>query len=135
MSRTVLWGRRVRITSATRRNIYMRSEPAGQRVTESVTSFIEKRLKIKANAGRVRWLDPRSARHWGSRQTHSGVGRASAQHSRHSMRRFKVRVRETTRRNGGVSMKFMVEELSAFLRDWRAPFRVLPDPRAVRYPL
>jgi RNA-directed DNA polymerase len=35
-------------------NIYVRSERAGQRVMESVTSFIEKRL------------DPRNARSWGS---------------------------------------------------------------------
>ena len=33
----------------THRNIYVRSERAGQRVMESVTRFISKRLKLKVN--------------------------------------------------------------------------------------
>ena len=39
----------VRFPSATRRNIYVRSERAGQRVMESITRFIRRKLKLKVN--------------------------------------------------------------------------------------
>jgi hypothetical protein len=42
-------GGRVRFPSATRRNIYVRSERAGQRVMESITRFITQKLKLKVN--------------------------------------------------------------------------------------
>jgi RNA-directed DNA polymerase len=44
------------------------------------------------------------------------------------MRRFKERVREITRRNRGISLKFMIEELSVFLRGWRAYFGFCQTP-------
>ena len=40
----------VKLPSATRRNIYVRSEAAGRRVMASITSFIERRLKLQVNA-------------------------------------------------------------------------------------
>jgi retron-type reverse transcriptase len=39
----------VKFPSATRRNIYVRSERAGQRVMESVKSFLSRRLRLKVN--------------------------------------------------------------------------------------
>ena len=40
----------MQVPSATRRNVYVRSEKAGQRVMESLTRFIERRLKLQVNA-------------------------------------------------------------------------------------
>src|SRR4051794_25189331 len=40
----------VQVPSATRRNVYVRSEKASQRVMESLTRFIERRLKLQVNA-------------------------------------------------------------------------------------
>ena len=40
----------VKLPRATRRNIYVRSERAGQRVMASVTDFIQRRLRLKVNA-------------------------------------------------------------------------------------
>ena len=39
----------VRFPRATHRNVYVRSERAGQRVMESVTRFITQKLKLKVN--------------------------------------------------------------------------------------
>ena len=40
----------VRSPRATHRNVYVRSEKAGQRVMASLTRFIERRLKLQVNA-------------------------------------------------------------------------------------
>ena len=40
----------VKLPSATRRNVYVRSEKAGHRVMASLTRFIEGRLKLQVNA-------------------------------------------------------------------------------------
>jgi RNA-directed DNA polymerase len=110
-------------------NIYVRSERAGQRVMESVTSFIEKRLKLKVNAQKSAVARPEERTFLGftfRRLGASPVLRRSI--APKAMRRFKGRVREITRRNRGVSMKCRVEELSAFLRGWRAYFGFCQTP-------
>src|SRR6266478_5463405 len=111
------------------RNIYVRSERAGQRVMESVTSFIEKRLKLKVNAQKSAVARPEERTFLGFTFRCLGappeLRRSIAPKA---LRRFKDRVREITRRNRGVSMKCMVEELSAFLRGWRAYFGFCQTP-------
>jgi RNA-directed DNA polymerase len=110
-------------------NIYVRSERAGQRVKESITSFIEKRLKLKVNARKSAVARPEERTFLGFTFTRLGdppePRRAIAPKA---LRRFKHRVREITRRNRGVSMKCRVEELSAFLRGWRAYFGFCQTP-------
>src|SRR5438128_1031940 len=110
-------------------NIYVRSERAGRRVMESVTSFIKKRLKLKVNAQKSAVARPEERTFLGFTFTRLGdspeLRRGIAPKA---LRRFKNRVREITRRNRGVSMKCMVEELSAFLRGWRAYFGFCQTP-------
>lgn len=110
-------------------NIYVRSERAGQRVMESTTSFIEKRLKLKVNARKSAVARPEERTFLGFTFTRLG---ASPELRRciapKALRRFKDRVRDITRRNRGVSMKCMVEDLSAFLRGWRAYFGFCQTP-------
>jgi len=47
-------------------------------------------------------------------------------------RRFKERIREITRRNRGVSLERMVEELSRYLRGWRGYFGFCETPSVLR---
>ena len=110
-------------------NIYVRSDRAGQRVMEGVTSFIEKRLKLKVNAQKSAVARPEERTFLGF--TFGRLGASPALRRRiapKALRRFKERVREITRRNRGVSMKCRVEELSAFLRGWRAYFGFCQTP-------
>jgi len=110
-------------------NIYVRSERAGLRVMESVTSFIEKRLKLKVNAQKSAVARPEERTFLGFTFKRLGEPpeprRAIAPKA---MRRFRKRVREITRRNHGISMKCRVEELSAFLRGWRGYFGFCQTP-------
>jgi RNA-directed DNA polymerase len=104
-------------------NIYVRSERAGKRVMERVTSFIEKRLKLKVNAQKSAVARPEERTFLGFTFTRlEGSCEPRRSIAPKALRRFKNRVREITYRNRGVSMKCMVEELSAFLRGWRAYF-------------
>ena len=110
-------------------NIYARSERAGQRVMESVTSFIEKRLKLKVNAQKSAVARPEERTFLGFTFRRLGASPALRRSiAPKAMRRLKERVREITRRNRGVSMKCRVEELSAFLRGWRAYFGFCQTP-------
>jgi RNA-directed DNA polymerase len=109
-------------------NIYVRSERAGLRVMESVTSF-KKRLKLKVNVQKSAVARPEERTFLGFTFKRLGESpeprRAIAPKA---TRRFKKRVREITRRNRGISMKCRVEELSAFLRGWRAYFDFCQTP-------
>jgi RNA-directed DNA polymerase len=110
-------------------NIYVRSERAGQRVMDSTTSFIEKRLKLKVNAQKSAVARPEERKFLGFTFKRFGeAGELRRTIAPKAMLRFKERVREITRRNRGVSMKCMVEELSAFLRGWRAYFGFCQTP-------
>ena len=61
-----IWeGGGVRFPSATRRNIYVRSETAGQRVMASVTRFIETRLQAPGQRGEERCGRPRERKFLG----------------------------------------------------------------------
>jgi len=97
---------------------------------ESITSFIEKRLKLKVNARKSAVARPEERKFLGftfTRSEDSPELRRSI--APKALRRFKDRVRDITRRNRGVSMKCMVEDLSAFLRGWRAYFGSARPPR------
>lgn len=114
-------------------NIYVRSERAGQRVMESVTSFIEKQLKLKVNARKSAVARPEERTFLGFTFRRFG---ASTEPRRSiapkAMRRFKERVREITRRNRGMSMNCIVQELSAFMRGWGAYFGFCQTPSVLR---
>jgi hypothetical protein len=83
-------------------NIYVRSDRAGQRVMESVTSFIEKRLKLKVNAQKSAVARPEERTFLGFTFTrHEDSPELRRAIAPKALRRFKNRVREITRRNRG----------------------------------
>ena len=98
-------------------NIYVRSERAGQRVMESITRFIKQKLKLKVNEAKSAVARPQERRLLGfSFTTGPDIRRTIAPKS---LERFKQRIRETTRRAKGVSIKTTMEELAPYMRGWR----------------
>jgi RNA-directed DNA polymerase len=100
-------------------NIYVRSQASGERVMDSVTRFLEKRLKLKVNREKSA-VGPVWERKFLGHRLLSGSGLGVAPKS---LERFKERVRQITRRNRGVSLERMIEDLNSFLRGWVAYFR------------
>lgn len=103
-------------------NIYLRSEKAGQRVKESLTEYLWKRLKLKVN-------EAKSAvdRVW--RRSFLGFTFLTDKArritvSKKSVRRFMAKVRQAMRRGRGRNLgRFIAEELNPLVRGWINYFR------------
>lgn len=102
--------------------IYVRSKKAAQRVMQSVTRFIERRLRLKVNTEKSvvshPWRRPFLGFSFTSRRDDPKI----RTHSK-SIKRFKQRVRELTRRNCGLSIEQVIARLNAFTRGWWGYFR------------
>jgi RNA-directed DNA polymerase len=101
-------------------NIYVRSEGAGQRVMESVTSFITHRLKLKVNQARSAVARPGQRKFLGFSFTSERKPRRRI--APKAIARFKERVREQTQRTRGISLTQMVKDLTTYLRGWLGYF-------------
>ena len=119
----------VKFHRATHRNIYVRSERAGQRVMESITRFIKQKLKLKVNEAKSAVARPQERRFLGfSFTTGPDIRRMIAPKS---LERFKQRIREITRRAKGASIKTTMEELAPYMRGWRGYFGFCETPEVL----
>jgi RNA-directed DNA polymerase len=107
-------------------NVYVRSERAGQRVMASLTAFITQRLKLKVNGEKSAVARPAERKFLGFSFTSEREPRRRI--APKALARFKLRVRELTRRTRGVSLARMVEELSTYLRGWHSYFGFCQTP-------
>lgn len=98
-------------------NVYVKSERAGHRVMESVTRFLEKKLKLKVNRAKSAVSRPSKRSFLGFSFT--GGERPRRRISPSARSRFKKRVRELTRRSRSVSLEQRIAVLSRYLRGWR----------------
>ena len=81
----------VRLPRATRRNIYVRSERAGQRVKASITQYLDRHLKLKVNESKSAVARPRERLFLGF-----SIGReARVRLSDKTVRRVKARIRKS----------------------------------------
>ena len=110
-------------------NIYVRSERAGQRVKESITRFITRKLKLKVNEAKSAVARPQERKFLGFSFTAGpDIKRTIAPKS---LERFKQRIREITRRAKGVSIKATMEELTSYMRGWRGYFGFCETPEVL----
>ena len=103
-------------------NIYVRSKAAGERVMESVTRFLTKRLRLKVNRDKSAVDRPWNRKFLGYTMTpHS---RPKLKVSPQSVKRAKGRIREIVRRGRGRSLPKVIGEMVPFLRGWVSYFRL-----------
>ncbi|MBR9910206.1 MAG: group II intron reverse transcriptase/maturase [Gammaproteobacteria bacterium] len=103
-------------------NIYVKSEKAGQRVLESITQYLEKKLKLRVNREKS-GVDQASKRkflgytvyHWKD-AVHLKVAPAA-------LKRLKGDLRAVFRRGRGRSLGRIIEELNPKLRGWIVYYR------------
>jgi RNA-directed DNA polymerase len=97
-------------------NIYVRSPRAGERVMESLTDFIKRKLKLKVNGEKSAVARPRDRKFLGFSFT---SGRSAKRRiAPKAILRYKQRVRELTGRTRGVKIETMAAQLAAYLRGW-----------------
>jgi RNA-directed DNA polymerase len=100
-------------------NIYVRSLAAGQRVMESVTRFLEEKLRLRVNREKSAVAPVGERKFLGHRLLLNGkLGIASK-----SIQRAKEKIRQITRRNRGVSLARVIAELNLFLVGWITYYR------------
>lgn len=101
-------------------NIYVRSERAGHRVMESVCRFVTKKLKLKVNQDKSAVARPWDRKFLGFTFTSGKQPRRRI--APKSILRFKKRIRELTKRNRGVNLERMIQQLKRYLTGWRGYF-------------
>ena len=111
-------------------NIYVRTERAGQRVMEGITSFLGKKLKLKVNREKSAVAAPWKRKFLGFSFTSEKAPRRRI--APKARQRFKERVREITQRHKGISMAKRISELSQYLRGWMAYFGYCQTPSVLQ---
>src|SRR5271166_4141571 len=120
----------VKLPSATRRNIYVGSLRAGERVMASVERFLERRLKLRINKAKSAVAPPSQRKFLGFSFTGAVTPRRRI--APQAITRFKERVRKATRRTRGASLEQIVEDLSRYLIGWRGYFGFCETPSLLR---
>jgi RNA-directed DNA polymerase len=104
-------------------NIYVRSQSAGARVMQSLTSFLERRLRLRVNAEKSAVARPWERKFLGYSLTWHRQSRLKVAAS--SVQRLKEKLREIFRRGRGRNVGRLIEtELTPLLRGWMNYFRL-----------
>ncbi|OGQ78031.1 MAG: group II intron reverse transcriptase/maturase [Deltaproteobacteria bacterium RIFCSPLOWO2_12_FULL_60_19] len=104
-------------------NIYVRSRSAGERVMKSITSFLERRLRLQVNAEKSAVARPWERKFLGYSLTWHRESRLKVAAS--SVQRLKEKLREIFRRARGRNVGKLIEaELTPLLRGWMSYFRL-----------
>jgi RNA-directed DNA polymerase len=111
-------------------NIYVRSRRAGERVMESITRFLQVKLKLKVNSEKSAVARPWERKFLGFSFTPNREPKRRI--APKAVKRFKERVRELTRRTRGVSIERMTEELNRYLRGWIGYFGKCQTPSVLQ---
>ena len=93
-------------------NIYVKSQRAGERVMQSITQFLERRLKVKVNPDKSKVGSPLGFS--------LGVNQngAYARPAKESQRRVKHALKQLTKRNRGVSIIRIFGEIQRKMCGW-----------------
>jgi len=103
-------------------NIYVKSRRAGERVMESITEFLEQRLKLKVNQSKSAVDRPWKRKFLGYSMTSETKPRLKV--AERSVERLKDKVREMCRQGRGRSVGKVIEEVNTALRGWIQYFKL-----------
>jgi RNA-directed DNA polymerase len=103
-------------------NVYVKSKAAGERVMESLTRFLEKRLRLRVNRGKSAVDRPWKRKFLGYTMTSHRCAKLKVAPG--SVKRAKARIREIVRRGRGRSLARVAREISLFVRGWVHYFRL-----------
>ena len=97
-------------------NIYVRSERAGQRVMESISDFLTRKLRLKVNTTKSAVARPSTRKFLGFTFSEGPDPKRTV--AKQAIMRLRRRVVELTGRSRGISLPRMVGELSEYLTGW-----------------
>lgn len=111
-------------------NTYVASKRAGERVMESITKFLNKRLRLKVNEAKSAVGRPWARKFLGftfTNQKHPRRRIAPA-----ALKRVKDKIRKLTCRKRGHSLEQVIEELTSYLRGWIGYFGFCQTPSVLQ---
>lgn len=103
-------------------NIYVKSRRAGERVLQSVKHLVESRLKLKVNMEKSAVDRPWKRKFLGFSFTSNKEPRLRP--APKTVKRFKEKVRELTKRSRGQSLEKRIRDLNVYLQGWSGYFRI-----------
>src|SRR5712675_1439143 len=109
-------------------NIYVRSRRAGERVMASVSRFLTQKLRLKVNEAKSAVAQPEERKFLGFSISNDGSERRIAPKA---LDKFKMQIRDLTRRTRGISLPQLIEDLSPYLIGWRGYFGFCQTPRVL----
>jgi len=100
--------------------VLVRSIRSGERVMESVSRFLESKLKLKVNGRKSRVILAKDLEFLGFA---FGAG-GKIMWSEKSLALFKLRIRVLTGRSWGVSMEYRLKKLAEYMRGWMGYYAI-----------
>jgi RNA-directed DNA polymerase len=119
--------REVQSLPATHRNVYVRSERAGQRVMASLSGFIQWRLRLRINAAKSAVARPEDRHFLGFSLRLVQHGRRRAVEvllSQRTKRNARDRIAQLTPRAWGGTLESCIHRINAWLRGWHQFFGI-----------
>ena len=111
--------------------IFVRSKRAGNRVMENVSSYLEKKLRLKVNQEKSAVDRPWNRKYLGFCVTNSRKKPKIRIHWQ-TIKRFKERIREITGRRRGRSISQVVSELRTFMSGWWNYYKITESTNRLR---
>lgn len=104
--------------------IVVQSEKAANRVMESITKFIERKLGLKVNIEKSKVARPNQIKYLGFGFYHTKTRVIKPKPHLKSIQKFKRKLKQLTKRNWGISLDDRIVKLNQVIRGWINYFRI-----------
>ena len=104
--------------------IVVKSEKAANRVMESITKFIEKKLGLKVNAEKSKVARPNQIKYLGYGFYYTKTGIIKPKPHLKSIQKFKRKLKQLTKRSYSIVLDERIVKLNQIIRGWINYFRV-----------
>ncbi|WP_096270728.1 group II intron reverse transcriptase/maturase [Paucisalibacillus globulus] len=111
--------------------IYVKSKRAGERVMESITTFIEKKLRLKVNREKSTIDRPWKRKFLGFSFTNNKK-QPKIRLAKQSIKRFKARIRKWTSRKHQITMEQRIAKLNSYLNGWLGYYQLIETPSKLK---
>ena len=113
-------------------NIYVKTPKAGKRVKERITHFIKSKLKLQVNEAKSAVDKVTKRKFLGFKiltiRQRSGIYVVKIGIAAESVKKLKARIRSITTKSRGISIRKMVNQLSAYLISWSSYYKRIETP-------
>ena len=104
--------------------IVVQSEKAANRVMESITKFIEKKLGLKVNVEKSKVAKPNEIKYLGFGFYYTKTGIIKPKPHLKSVQKFKRKLKQLTKRSWSLSLEERIIKLNQVIRGWINYFRI-----------